>query len=970
VFALLPIRAWGVTAPANCHVAVVFSSMSDSLQAATLLISATTISGAPDGSGMRSSTSPSWSLNPQLNAMKSGSVSICSKEGSIITMKTHQFISFRQISILLALVLLLSGAAAPRLFAQVNIGSGGFNSTNLCFDPSSPSAGCQVVGNGDATLSSGYLQLTTSTGNQFGSAWAVTPQTVVNGFTTTFVFQFTNPSSPPADGIAFVIQNSGLGAIGYTGGNGGAIGYGDDDANAYPNTGIPSSLAIEFDSYLNGWDPDADHVAVQSCGTAYNTSHHNQSCSVTGGSEVNSTLGITAAGALAASGVTITDGNPHTVTIQYTPGTPCNASNSKDTNNLCIYIDQENVTPPVPALTVSVNLSMLLKLGTGGTAYVGFTGATGGDWETQDILSWSFSQTIVGTPVQPGTTQTFPFNTTSGSVDIVSAIIPPSSITLVNADATPIITAFSVPPSNPSSLWANSPLATATCIAFVSAGGNCAPILVVCAIPGATLSGVDCPYDVTGAEDVLLSDDFNPVTPFTSTSISATQNPGVVALNDSQTCPFAAPFANLPCPSNGLKSFSGDPTPVHGSSNSYYYYVTGVLPPLTTPAGFVNVVGPKGTATTWISQNPNTQSPLITLTAAPPTLPSSITNPNGWYPSPIDYIAYVNLLSTAAAPNPNYPLNLQNAEGVVTPGNPLGAVVDFSENTLLTSGYVTSSGIATPPTPPTPPSTCGSVLESNGDVFPAISGYSFQVPVNLGTLADKTTYALYYETEDCTRTAERLYAYSASSLWTTNYKSVVYTVDNDPPVISITVPSEGAIYPAKATIASSFSCSDGTGSGVASCNGASQINTTPGGSILTPQTFTVTSSDNVGNTSPPQTVNYFVSCLYAENTVSPSTFARGQGFTITPSVTNCTKSLQPLTVSVVLSGPMGTSCTTKSLTLVNGITVPVPAGLSVKATFGPFSVPKSACAGTYSLTTTSTTNGVTDFTYSSSITVN
>jgi hypothetical protein len=877
-------------------------------------------------------------------------------------MKRHQF-SFRQISTLLALVLLLSGVAAPRLFAQVNIGSGGFNSTNLCFNPSSPSAGCQVVGNGDAALSSGYLQLTTSTGNQFGSAWAVTPQTVVNGFTTTFVFQFTNPSSPPADGIAFVIQNSGLGAIGYTGGNGGAIGYGDDDANAYPNTGIPSSLAIEFDSYLNGWDPDADHVAVQSCGTANNTSHHNQSCSVTGGSEVNSTLGITAAGALAASGVTITDGNPHTVTIQYNPpGTPCNASNPKDTDNLCIYIDQQNVTPPVPALTVTVNLSALLNLGTGGTAYVGFTGATGGDWETQDILSWSFS--LVGAPLIPGTTDTFDFNTTPGSLDIVSAMIP-NITTLANSGATPIITAFSVPPSNAPSLWANSPLATASCVAFASANGNCAPKLVVCTIPGQTPSGVYCPYDSTGAEDVLLSDDFNPVTPFTSTSISATQNPGVVALNDSQGCPFAAPFANLPCPSNGLKSFSGDPTPVHGSSNSYYYYVTGILPPSTTPLGFVNVGGTNPQCGS--SSNPcwiNGNNPQVTLTAAPPQ--PSPTPGNGWYPSPIDFIAYVNLLSTAAPPNPNLPLNLQSP-----PDNSLGGVVDFSENSQSSSGVI-SSGISTTG------STCGSVLGNNSNILPASSNYSFPVSFSLGSLTDTDTYALYYETEDCTRTAERQYTYSASTPgWTTNYNSVVYTVDDDPPTITITVPSAGAIYPAKATIASSFTCKDLTppgtpypyGSGVASCNGPSQINTTPTSGILTPESFTVTSADNVGNKSS-KAVNYSVSCLYAENTVSPTTFAPNQNFYVTPSVTNCTTSSQLLTVSVVVSGPLGTSCAVKPLTLVNGVTLPIPAGLKASVTLGPFSLPKNACLGNYTVTTTSSTKGVTDFIYSQSVTVN
>jgi len=559
--------------------------------------------------------------------------------------------------------------------------------------------------------------------------------------------------------------------------------------------------------------------------------------------------------------------------------------------------------------------------------------------------------TIVGSPAQPGTTQTFNFSA-AGGTDVFSATFPEID-TLANSGATPFVTSFSVPQSSASSLWANSPLATASCIASVSANGNCGPKLEVCTTPSNTIpSGALCPYDSTGAEDVLLSDSFTPVTPFTSTSFQNGQNPGVVALNDSQGCPFAAPFASLPCPSNGLKSFTGDPAPVHGSSNSYYFYVTGILAPSTLPAGFVTVGTPPNT-TNWI----NGHNPNVTLTAAPPPAPPSPNN--GWYPSPIDYIAYVNLPATATPPDPNLPLNLQK---------PLlpGATVEFSQNTATSTApvVVTSSGINMMGS-----TTCGGVLNGNsGNILPASPAYLFQVPVSLGSLTDMATYALYYETEDCTRTAERLYTFVAPG-WTTNYKSVVYTVDDDAPAITITVPSTGAIYPANATIKSSFSCSDGVGSGVASCNGPSQIGTTPSGGILTSQSFTVTSVDNVGNNSS-KTVDYSVSCLYAANTISPTTFMRGQNFTITPSITNCTKSLQPLTVSVVLSGPMGTSCAPKSLTLVNGFTVPVPAGASVKATFGPFSVPKNACIGMYSFTTTSSTKGVTDFVYSQSLFVN
>ena len=149
-------------------------------------------------------------------------------------------------------------------------------------------------GNADFPLESTVLQITPAAAGQAGSAWYTTPQAVQNGFSTTFRFQFTNASAPPADGIAFVIQNSSTLAISATG-SGGALAYGDDDSSVNPSAGagIPQSLAIEFDTFQNGWDPlpnpNVSHVAIQSCGEGRNTSHHFRLCAGQSGS--NSTLG-------------------------------------------------------------------------------------------------------------------------------------------------------------------------------------------------------------------------------------------------------------------------------------------------------------------------------------------------------------------------------------------------------------------------------------------------------------------------------------------------------------------------------------------------------------------------------------------------------------------------------------------------------------------------------------------------------
>ena len=211
------------------------------------------------------------------------------------------------------------------------------------------------------TGTNNVLRITTNAGNQTGSAWYTASQVVNAGFTTTFQFQFTNPSVPPADGIAFVIQNAGTGAIGFTGGNGGALGYGDADASSDPSSGsgIPHSLAIEFDTYENSWDPQAvngsvSHVAIQSCGVGPNTSHHGYFCSAIEGSP-NSTLGTPVVVP------NLADSAIHNVTISYTPA--CSTCTPATVANIQVVLDGVNLYPG----GVSVDLSSI-GLGEGGTA--------------------------------------------------------------------------------------------------------------------------------------------------------------------------------------------------------------------------------------------------------------------------------------------------------------------------------------------------------------------------------------------------------------------------------------------------------------------------------------------------------------------------------------------------------------------------------------------------------------------------
>lgn len=768
----------------------------------------------------------------------------------------------------LALLVLLSGAVSPSLFAQISIGSGGFNLTNVCsYGPSIPS-GCLVVGNGDAMLNGTALQLTTSVGNQFGSAWAVTPQTVGNGFTTTFAFQFplANQSVPPADGIAFVIQNAptGLAAIGYTGGNGGAIGYGDDDANSSPYSGIPNSLAIEFDSYQNGWDPDADHVAVQSCGIAYNTSHHNQSCTITGGSSANSTLGITAAGVLAAIPITISDGNPHTVTILYNPpGTYCNASNPSDTNNLCIYIDQENVTTPVPVLTVPVNLSSLITLGTGGTAYVGFTGATGGDWETQNILSWSFSGQPISTSNPASLTQTVvitgtPANPTTEFVADYSKASTAGTLILM-PNTVPQFTPGAVTPAEYVTMVSNTALAETTCFispyVFDSMGNPACPsVKLQCTNANSSLlQGDNCPQSsvrnlifqqilegVTSGGNIM-SGNTVPTIPYGSA-------PTVAMGPDSWTtsaCVLAGPEAGQLCPKSIGVGFS-DITGKGGTTGSNSTFIVGCCEREYSTAVSINGLLANPSTPVWTNRSTNVP---IEFTSTPPTpIITGSTLINGNTPSPGQSVTY-GTEAPGTALDPTLPIATDTT--LLNPNPPSGQTSTPCGNSTYPLTWATAPG-----TPASPFSTTGTIA---------------------GPFTDSVIEVHYFST-DCDEMEELVYTPNGSNNWA-KFKTVLFGVDLTDPKISLNTAlspaptnNNGVLnsYLLNQNVVVPYVCTDpatnGVESGVATCGSHNNLGGLPTANYtdhvptntLGSNTITLPVTDAAGNSGNPVSMTYTV----------------------------------------------------------------------------------------------------------------
>jgi hypothetical protein len=215
----------------------------------------------------------------------------------------------------------------------------------LAYPDFSSTSGLDFVGNSSAT--SNRLRLVPATIWEEGAAWYVSKQPIGDSFGTVFQFQISGPSS---DGFAFVIQNSGLSAIG---GLGGSIGYGDDGTLS----GIANSLAVEFDTFGNYFDPSGNHIGIMSRGTLPNSPFHSLAGIANTGSSLSGNMA---------------DGAVHTARILYSGGT------------MNIFLD--NLSSPV--LTASVNLGSLLSLDNG-KAYVGFTSATGGGASNVDILDWS-----------------------------------------------------------------------------------------------------------------------------------------------------------------------------------------------------------------------------------------------------------------------------------------------------------------------------------------------------------------------------------------------------------------------------------------------------------------------------------------------------------------------------------------------------------------------------------------------------
>jgi Bacterial lectin/Bacterial Ig-like domain (group 3)/Abnormal spindle-like microcephaly-assoc'd, ASPM-SPD-2-Hydin len=378
-------------------------------------------------------------------------------------------------------------------------------------------------------------QLTAPFGAQASSMWFSVPQKISNGFTSYFAFRITpdqqQQSFATADGIAFVIQNasghgkdsipcseigSGPNAVG---GQGGCIGYG----------GIDNSLVFELDTFLNAWDPqdsfvspyinspsNDNHIAIQNCGAGLgNSPDHTGSCLVKlnngtlgaiNGALSNTLPPVTPGGASTLVPVTLADGNVHQVIIEYSGPTEAIP------NQLQVFIDPplvpETHTPAPGALPVivgtydiSANLNLMNSGSANDSAYVGFTSATGGAFEQQELMAWTFTPHTPVTQQQPisppGVPTTFPFGSHTYAVTYPVGQTGTSEIDMV-------VTANTIAPALFTQLISNTPFSGSVCQIYDETGGNCVVYSTSCLIHGTT-TPVQCPPSSSSDPDTLIS---------------------------------------------------------------------------------------------------------------------------------------------------------------------------------------------------------------------------------------------------------------------------------------------------------------------------------------------------------------------------------------------------------------------------------------------------------------------------------
>jgi Legume lectin domain/Chitobiase/beta-hexosaminidase C-terminal domain len=314
--------------------------------------------------------------------------------------------------------------------------------------------------NGSTGLDDTRLQLTNGGLNQAGSAFFNTPVNI-QSFTTDFSVQFSNAVGG-ADGMTFTIQGVGPTALGC---GGGGLGYGPDlPANPDPCSGTPiaNSVAIKFDFYSNAGE------GTDSTGLYQN-----------GASPTTPAIDMTP------SGVILSSNDAMAVHLTYNGTT------------LAMTI-VDNVVGKTFTQSWTVNIPGIVG---GNSAYVGFTGGSGGLSSSQKVLTWTFTTN--------GTTQTA---ATPVITPAAGTYTLPTSVTIsdTTAGASIFYTVDGSTPTSASTLYAT-PIAltgttTVSAIAVATGFANSAVASNVYTIQAGMPMFTPAPGSYASSQNVTITD--------------------------------------------------------------------------------------------------------------------------------------------------------------------------------------------------------------------------------------------------------------------------------------------------------------------------------------------------------------------------------------------------------------------------------------------------------------------------------
>jgi hypothetical protein len=365
----------------------------------------------------------------------------------------------------------------------------------------STTAGLTLNGNAVATDDT-RLQLTNGLLDEASSVFWTQP-IGIQSFTTNFEFQL---SLAQGNGFTFTIQNNAPTALG---GNSSGLGY----------DGIGKSVAIKFDFYNDAGEGD-DSTGVFTDGA----------------------LPTVPAVDLTPSGIELNSGDSIAAQITY-DGTTL-------TMNLLDLVTNKTFT-----LTQVINIPQIVG---GNTAYVGFTGATGGLTSSQKILTWTYATSASSLVTSAPT-----FLPAAGSYSTAQ------SVTLSDATTGALIyyTTNGTAPTTISSAY-NGPIAVGvgtTTIEAIALGSGLSPSTVATATYVVTLPVTATPTfspaagTYTAPQSVTLADSTpsaviyyttDGTTPTTSSAVYST--PIQVAATETLTAIAAAPNAQTSSPTTAV----------------------------------------------------------------------------------------------------------------------------------------------------------------------------------------------------------------------------------------------------------------------------------------------------------------------------------------------------------------------------------------------------------------------------------